>query len=99
MSHCAAATDVISLSPTRGIIKMTTNKVKRDLYFRLAPLTASAPSQTDKAFILVAFAVVLFFETTGVSKSNCPLKPSGITGEKSFASMASTSLVMNELMN
>ncbi len=44
--------------------------VKWDLYFRLAllrepPLTACTPSQTDKTFIFVAFAVVLFFETIG----------------------------------
>lgn len=43
--------------------------LKRDLYFCLAPLckpplTAHAPSQTNKAFILVVLAGVLFFETT-----------------------------------
>ncbi len=43
---------------------------KQDLYFRSAPLcepllTVHAPLQTDEAFILVAFTVVLFFEMTG----------------------------------
>ncbi len=46
-------------------VLMRWGHVKRDLYFRLPPLTARAPSQTDEAFILDAFAVVLFFETTG----------------------------------
>ncbi len=45
-------------------------RVKGDLYFHLAPLcepllTARAPSQTDEAFKLDAFAIVLFFEMTG----------------------------------
>ncbi len=44
--------------------------LKRDLYSRLAPhreppLIACAPSQTDEAFILDAFTVGIYFETTG----------------------------------
>ncbi len=44
--------------------------LKRDLYFRLAPLrepllTARTPSQTNETFILVMFDVVLLFEMTG----------------------------------
>ncbi len=47
-----------------------TERLKQDLYSRLAPfreppLIARAPSQMDEAFILDALAVEIFFETTG----------------------------------
>ncbi len=56
------------------------------LHFASLPLTARAPSQTDEAFILDAFGLYYYLKQQGATRSNCPLKPSGITSEKkSFA--------------
>ncbi len=63
-------------------------RVKPCLYFCLSLhhkplLTVCTPPQKDMAFILVAFHYS--FKQQGATRSNCPLKPLGISGKKSSA--------------